>query len=127
MVGDGAMNRQMILSKQSVRSSFTQEADGHNTVIHEFTHLIDKADGATDGVPEYLLDKQNMIPWLDMIHKTIAEMKRTGQSDINLYGASNQAEFFAVVSEYFFEKPQELEQNHPELYALLHQMFHSES
>ena len=96
-------------------------------MIHEFTHLIDKADGATDGVPEYLLDKQNIIPWLDMIHKTIAEMKRTGQSDINLYGASNQAEFFAVVSEYFFEKPQELEQNHPELYALLHQMFHSES
>lgn len=127
MVGDGAMNRQMILSKQSVRSSFAQEADGHNTVIHEFTHLIDKADGATDGVPEYLLDKQHMIPWLDVIHKTIAEMKRTGQSDINLYGATNQAEFFAVVSEYFFEKPRELEQNHPELYALLHQMFHTES
>lgn len=127
MVGDGAMNRQMILSQQSVRSSFAQATDGHNTVIHEFAHLIDKADGATDGIPEYLLDKQHMLPWLDMIQKTIAEMKRKGHSDINLYGATNRAEFFAVVSEYFFEKPQQLQEKHPELYELLHSMFHAEA
>jgi Mlc titration factor MtfA (ptsG expression regulator) len=123
MVGDGAMNRQMILSKQSVRTSFAQETDGHNTVIHEFTHLIDKADGSTDGIPEYLLDKPHVIPWLNIIHQTIAEMKQKGHSDINLYGATNQAEFFAVVSEYFFERPGELQEKHPELYDMLKQMF----
>jgi Mlc titration factor MtfA (ptsG expression regulator) len=123
MVGEGALNRQMILSKQSVRSSFAQETDGHNTVIHEFTHLIDKADGSTDGVPEYLLDKPHVLPWLNIIHENIAQMKRTGHSDINLYGATNQAEFFAVVSEYFFERPEELQEKHPELYDMLKQMF----
>ena len=123
MVGEGALNRQMILSKQSVRSSFAQETDGHNTVIHEFTHLIDKADGSTDGVPEYLLDKPHVLPWLNIIHENIAAMKRTGHSDINLYGATNQAEFFAVVSEYFFERPEELQEKHPELYDMLKQMF----
>ncbi len=123
MVGDGAMNRQMILSKQSVRDSFARAADGNNTIIHEFVHLIDKADGSTDGVPEYLLNRQHMLPWLGLMHQTIADMKRTWQSDINLYGATNQAEFFAVVSEYFFEKPEQLQQKHPELYDMLKQMF----
>ena len=51
MVGDGALKRQMILSQASVRSSFKYASDGHNTVIHEFAHLVDKADGATDGIP----------------------------------------------------------------------------
>src|SRR5215217_3268042 len=54
MVGDGAMNGQMILSLPSLRSGF-KSADGHNTAIHEFVHLIDKADCSVDGVPEYLL------------------------------------------------------------------------
>jgi len=50
-------------------------------------------------------------------------MKAGAASDINLYGATNDAEFFAVVSEYFFEKPDELKAKHPELYAMLEQMF----
>lgn len=122
MVGDGALNRQMILSKPSVRASF-QAADGHNTVIHEFAHLLDKADGSVDGVPEYLIDKPYITPWLKAIHATISEMKQDDHSDINLYGATNEAEFFAVVTEYFFERPDELKEKHPELYALLQQMF----
>jgi MtfA peptidase len=124
MVGDGAMNRQMILSQPSVRSSFKDPADGHNTVIHEFVHLIDKADGATDGIPEYLLSRPYVLPWINKIHETIREMRDKGHSDINLYGATNDAEFFAVVSEYFFERPDALKTHHPELYAMLEQMFY---
>ncbi len=124
MVGDGAMNRQMILSKPSLRSSFSHQHDGHNTVIHEFTHLIDKADGAVDGVPEYLLSKPYLIPWIKEIHETIRQIKAGGANDINPYGATSDAEFFAVVSEYFFEKPEQLKEKHPELYAMLHRMYH---
>ena len=123
MVGDGAMQRQMVLSQPSVRTSFKNATDGHNTVIHEFVHLIDKADGTTDGVPEYLLSKPYILPWINKIHETISQMKQNNHSDINLYGATNDAEFLAVVSEYFFEKPEALKEHHPELYSLLEQMF----
>jgi MtfA peptidase len=127
MVGDGALHREMILSQESLRSSFSSATDGHNTVLHEFAHLIDKADGATDGVPEYLLPKPELTPWINLVHKTIEEMRRKGHSDINLYGATNEAEFFAVVSEYFFERPDKLKEHHPELYSLLNDMFHPQN
>ena len=49
---------------------------------------------------------------------------RAGKSEINPYAATNEAEFFAVVTEYFFEKPEKLQEHHPELYELLTQAFH---
>jgi len=125
MVGDGAMHREMILSKPALRASFRNPADGHNTAIHEFAHLIDKADSETDGVPEYLLANPSIAPWVKIMHETINDMKKKNHSDIDLYGATNDAEFFAVVSEYFFEKPGELKEHHPELYGMLEQMFHT--
>jgi Mlc titration factor MtfA (ptsG expression regulator) len=123
MVGDGVMNRQMILSRPSVRSSFQRATDGHNTVIHEFVHLLDKADGSVDGIPEYLLSRPYVIPWLNLIRENIARMRQAGRSDINLYAATNDAEFFAVVSECFFERPGELRRKHPQLYDMLQRMF----
>lgn len=122
MVGNGPLNRKMLLSKPAIRSGFMDAENGHNTVVHEFAHLIDKADGAVDGVPEYLLSKQYATPWLKYMHNEIQQMRQFG-SDINPYAATNQAEFFAVISEYFFERPEQLEQNHPELYCLLQKMF----
>ncbi len=124
MVGSGAMQGQMILSQPALRASFREPNDGSNTAIHEFAHLLDKADGAVDGVPEYLLSKPYTIPWIKHVHETIAQMKAGGDRDINFYGATNDAEFFAVITEYFFERPHELEEHHPELYKLLEQMFH---
>ena len=125
MVGDGAMHREMILSQPSLRASFKNPTDGQNTAIHEFAHLIDKADGSTDGVPEYLLAHPYITPWVARMHEIIKEMKERNRSDINLYGATNDAEFFAVVSEYFFERPDELKEHHPELFEMLEQMFHT--
>lgn len=123
MVGDGALHREMLLSKPSLRSSFRNAADGHNTAIHEFAHLLDKADGATDGIPEYLLSKPEVLPWINQIHSEIRRIRSSGHSDIDDYGATNDAEFFAVISEYFFEKPLQLSEHHPELYSMLEQMF----
>lgn len=123
MVGDGPLQRQMILSQLSVRASFQLPSDGRNTVIHEFIHLVDKADGAVDGVPEYFLSRPDIIPWQKRMHEVMEEMQRNEHPDINFYGTKNDAEFFAVISEYFFELPEELKINHPELYQLLEQMF----
>ncbi|MCD4794264.1 MAG: zinc-dependent peptidase [Bacteroidales bacterium] len=122
MVGSGYMEGKMILSKSSLQHGFRNETDKKNTAIHEFVHLIDKADGAIDGVPELLLAKQYTIPWLDLIKKKIDEIYE-GSSDINPYGATDKTEFFAVISEYFFERPKLLKTKHPELYKMLEKIF----
>ena len=122
MVGTGAMQNIMILSQPSLREGFNNKTDKNNTGIHEFVHLIDKTDGEVDGVAENLLDKQYLTPWINLMYKNIKEIS-TGKSDINPYGATSKAEFFAVVSEYFFEQPQLLQSGHPELYGLLEQIF----
>jgi Mlc titration factor MtfA (ptsG expression regulator) len=122
MVGTGAMNGTMILSKQALHVGFMNDTDKQNTAIHEFVHLIDKTDGAIDGIPENLLGKQYVLPWINLMSKEIKQIN-ANKSDINPYGATNQSEFFAVVSEYFFEQPQLLQKKHPELYAMLERIF----
>lgn len=123
MVGTGYMNGKMILSKTALRKGFSNAADKGNTAIHEFIHLIDKMDGATDGIPEILLDKQYIIPWLDLIHNEIQNIF-DNKSDINPYGASSPTEFLAVAGEYFFEKASVMKEKHPELYKMMEMMFH---
>jgi len=122
MVGDGPMQRIMILSKPALHNGFANVSGKENTGIHEFVHLLDKEDGAVDGLPEALLKRQFTIPWLQLIAKNIAAIK-AGESDINVYGSKNEAEFFAVAAEYFFESPESFKQNHPELYELMTQVF----
>ncbi len=123
MVGRGAMNRMMILSKPELLQGFRGAQDRKNVGIHEFTHLLDKSDGAVDGIPSMRLLGSAVTPWLKLIHQEM-ETIRSGHSDINSYGLKNEAEFFAVVSEYFFENPDKMKRKHPELYAMLEQVFH---
>ncbi len=126
MVGTGALQHVMILSQQALREGFSNKTDKNNTAIHEFVHLIDKSDGYTDGIPELLLQNQYTIPWLNLMHKNIQDIQK-GNSDINAYGATNNAEFFAVASEYFFERPMLLKTKHPQLYDMLNKMFQQSS
>lgn len=124
MVGSGALNHVMILSQRELRQAFLNKTGKTNTAIHEFVHLVDKTDGSIDGVPEFILDKKYILPWLQLMRNEI-ELILKDRSDINPYGASNEAEFFAVVSEYFFERPKLLKEKHPELYQLLAEIFNS--
>lgn len=122
MVGNGPMQDIMILSRQDLRNGFLHHSGKSNTAIHEFVHLIDKADGDTDGLPQALIPHQYAVPWLQLIHREIEQI-RSGQSDINAYAATNEAEFLAVAAEYFFENPQLLEKKHPELFEMLKKIF----
>ncbi|MCD0487064.1 zinc-dependent peptidase [Pedobacter sp. MC2016-14] len=122
MVGTGYMNGQMVLSRSALRQGFSESAGKENTAIHEFVHLLDKSDGATDGIPENLMPHQYVIPWIKMIHQEMTRIEK-GKSDINPYAITNEAEFLAVVSEYFFEKPDLLKNKHPELYQVLSTIF----
>lgn len=122
MVGTGYMEGKMILSKQALLQGFLNETDKQNTAIHEFVHLIDKMDGWVDGVPSVLMEKQYIIPWLDMIAEKMKELRKGG-SGIDSYAQTSKVEFFAVVSEYFFERPELLKRKHPKLYKALSEVF----
>lgn len=122
MVGSGAMNGMMILSKPALKQGFRNARDKKNVGIHEFVHLIDKADGTVDGVPEILLKNQYALPWIDLVEQQIQRIADQN-SDINPYGATNRQEFFAVAAEYFFERPKLLKTKHPQLYQMLNRIF----
>lgn len=124
MVGSGAMERVMILSKPSLREGYAHVASTGNTGVHEFVHLVDKADGATDGIPEALLGP-HVQPWVHAMGENLHAI-RSGHSDINQYGGKNQAEFLAVVSEYFFKRPDLFKERHPDLYTLLSHIYQQE-
>ena len=126
MVGDGAMQHVMVITKWQLRQGFINEQDAHNTAIHEFVHLIDKMDGTMDGVPEIILERKYVNQWKDLMDTTIKQMKNH-VSDIDMYGTTNPVEFFAVISEYFFEQPDLLKANHPELYEMLRRIYKTEN
>jgi Mlc titration factor MtfA (ptsG expression regulator) len=125
MIGNGPMQRVMILSKPALHYGFQKEAPKENTGIHEFVHLLDKEDGEVDGLPEALLNRKYNSIWIELVNKNIASILN-GQSDINYYAATNRAEFFAVASEYFFNCPQLLKENHPELFLMMCKIFNQD-
>ncbi len=122
MVGTGAMQHVMIITKWQLRQGFINDHDACNTAIHEFVHLIDKMDGTMDGVPEIILERKYVDRWKQLMDSTIWQMKNYG-SDIDMYGATNPVEFFAVISEYFFEQADLLKTNHPDLYEMLERIY----
>jgi hypothetical protein len=122
MVGSGPMAGKMALSLPALRQGFANSRDKKNVGIHEFVHLLDMADGDMDGFPERLIDYSFSIHWFEFIEKKVDEIYKK-QSNIDQYGASSRVEFFAVASEYFFERPDMLKGKHPQLYQALNQIY----
>ncbi len=118
MVGTGAMRGQMILSKPALHYGFSNDRDKKNVALHEFSHLLDVVDGGLDGFPERLSDHIHALPWLDLVRKEIGKI-HNNSSNIRDYGGTNPMEFFAVATEYFFERPSMLCRKHPEVYEAL--------
>jgi len=122
MVGTaGTFGGLMVLSKRDLLHGFDIHGDKHNVGIHEFVHLLDKADGSVDGVPGPL-PPECLGPWQELVKGELAR-EYDRRPDIPKYGFTNHQEFLAVVSEYFFESPDKLAAKHPELYALLKRAF----
>ena len=121
MVGVRHLSGVMILSKPSLLNGFRNPNDKHNVGIHEFAHLVDKQSGDIDGIPAGMPGK-TFDPWVQWVGE---ELRDDGQSNdhINDYAYTNEAEYFAVLSEYFFESPAILQQKNPELYAMLESMY----
>jgi len=125
MVGSGAMEGKMILAKDALHHGFSNARDKKNVGVHEFIHLLDKEDGAIDGIPTVLNDNIFTLPWLDLINSKIEKIKKSNIG-INPYGATNKQEFLAVAGEYFFERPHLLKSKYPELYELLSKAFNQD-
>ena len=100
-------------------------ADGENVVLHEFAHQLDAEDGASDGAP--LLAPSALRTWGGVLSQEYERLREDAAHDrpsaLDDYGATNKAEFFAVATETFFEKPVQLEREHPELYGQLRQFY----
>lgn len=108
----------VVLSWEAVRHGLANPDDGHDTAIHEFAHVLDRADGTFDGTPE-LRSLAHYRPWAKVMSEHFLAL-RGGERDerraLRNYGATNEAEFFAVATETFFEKPEVLKEALPELY-----------
>jgi len=95
---------------------------GHNVVLHEFAHKLDMLDGRADGAPP-LHDKSDYARYAEVCHKEFATLQHAAESGtrtfLDQYGATNEAEFFAVATEFFFEKPERMKKKHPELFDVL--------
>jgi len=100
-VGSGPMEGRMILAKTALHHAYSNNTDRKNVGIHEFAHIIDKQDGVIDGIPSILLDETQIGPWVELIRSKSKEIKNR-EAKINDYALTNDAEFFAVVTEYFF-------------------------
>ncbi|MEM6690084.1 MAG: zinc-dependent peptidase [Planctomycetota bacterium] len=121
MVGDAHLSGTMIFSKSALIAGFQIDSDKRNVGIHEFAHLVDKQDGGIDGTPP-TIKPEVYRPWIQWVGN---ELKREGSfGDIDDYAYTNEAEYFAVLSEYFFENPDQLQRKHPRLYEMLQSMYH---
>jgi Mlc titration factor MtfA (ptsG expression regulator) len=116
----------VVLAWDAVVSGSANPHDGHDVVVHEFAHQLDGEDGAMDGTPE-LDDFERYSVWTKVASAEYAalldDVEHQRRTDIDAYGATNAPEFFAVVTEQFFETPETLEERHPKLYAELSKFF----
>ena len=107
----------VVLAWDSVTGGTSNITDAGNVVLHEFAHQLDQEDGAADGAP-ILEHRSSYQIWARVLSGEYEALRnrRGPRSVIDDYGATNPAEFFAVATETFFEKPKQLKKKHPELY-----------
>lgn len=126
LVGESWRHGVVILSWDSVASQAADGVDGRNVTLHEFAHQLDQQDGAADGMP-VLRTPTTLRNWAAVIGRhyddLVADAEQGRFTVLDYYGATNKAEFFAVATETFFERPLQLRERQPELYELLREFY----
>jgi Mlc titration factor MtfA (ptsG expression regulator) len=116
----------MVLAWDAAKSGAADSSDGKNVVLHEFAHQLDFENGAADGTPA-LTSREQQRSWGGVMRTEFASLRAADDTGIptllDTYGAVNPAEFFAVSTEAFFERPCALRAHHPKLYAELRHYF----
>jgi MtfA peptidase len=129
-LGEAWLRGAIILSWDDVRRDSSDFQDGRNVTLHEFAHQLDQQDGTFNGAP-LLETRSHYRSWARVLMKeyeALGEAADRGQQTlIDQYGATDPAEFFAVITEAFFETPKALKEKHPELYEELKKFFHQDT
>ena len=116
----------IVLSWNHSRQGGVNFQDGQNVVLHEFAHQLDQVDGPADGVPNFD-NMNNYMDWATILEKEYKTLVRKAMKNqrtlLDKYGATNEAEFFSVATECFFEKPRQMSKKHPELYENLQKYY----
>ncbi len=124
--GESWEQGQVILSWQDTLEDARIPDDGRNVVIHEFAHQLDQENGPANGAP-VLSRSEHYSCWSKVLGEEFSRLQwqaQHGQASLfNPYGATNPAEFFAVVSEVFFEQPQAMAETYPALYQQLSRFY----
>lgn len=125
-LGESWQHGSVVLAWDNVRQGAVNPQDGHNVVLHEFAHQLDQEDGIADGAP--ILEKRSSYAaWARIMSKEYEQLRSNAEhhkkSVMDKYGATNPAEFFAVATETFFEKPKQLQKKAPDLYAELRSFY----
>lgn len=114
----------VLLSRKQIKFGF-RKADGENVVVHELAHVIDLADGSADGSPDMFA--WTAVPGWDALVKSRLKAVRRGQGGpLRAYAGTGPEELFAVAVEVFFEQPERLRKQDPELYEALATVFNVE-
>lgn len=122
LLGEAHRRGPVLLAWDAVKHGARDPKDARNVVIHELAHKIDMLDAHADGTPP-LESRKALRTWAEIAAPVFKDLRARVESGkrtfLDPYGATDEAEFFAVATELFFEKPIELEREHPELYGLL--------
>ena len=122
LLGESWQNGKVILAWDSVMHGARDFVDGQNVVLHEFAHQLDSETGSTNGAP-LLGNSASYRNWASALSEefmTLKEDKLRGRRSLmDKYGATNPAEFFAVATETFFERPRRMAKHHEELFDVL--------
>ena len=125
-LGESWTRDQLVLSWEQVQQDIRNWKDGHNVILHEFAHQLDQEDGQAEGVPilARALDYEVWKQVMSAEYLQLCDRVENGQKTVlDNYGATSPAEFFAVATETFFEKPKQLNQKHEVLYEILQRYY----
>jgi Mlc titration factor MtfA (ptsG expression regulator) len=129
LLGESWHRGSVVLSWDDVRHGAADIHDGQNVVLHEFAHQIDQSGGRGDST-EVLKSRTRYLAWARVLQKDYEKLRSAAMQNrsdlLRDYAATNPAEFFAVATEYFFEKPRELKNAHPNLYNELKDFYHQD-
>lgn len=116
----------LVLAWDAARHGAQHPNDGENVVLHEFAHQLDFENRSSDGTPA-LETRAEYLTWARVMGAEFEALRKESFDTTGMvlddYGAQNPTEFFAVVTEAFFERPRVLKARHPELYAALQSFF----
>jgi len=119
LAGQAHYRGPVVLSWAAVRRGARFPAGGQNVVYHEFAHQLDMLDGITDGTPPLGDDEAARIRWVEVCTAAYETVRAEGSPVLRSYAGTNPAEFFAVATEVFFNRPLDVRAHEPALYAEL--------